>query len=108
MLDQKCRSRFALEDIEILKHISNLLLACSRPAGEKVGEGPALLSYGRQQVTGESNNRLNKSVSLRSETTDVYRITINCNDIKKPNYTLIKNYFSKFNLVTSKHNSFLL
>ena len=51
---------------------------------------------------------LNKSVSLRSETTDVYRITIHCNDIKKPNSTLIRNYFSKFNLVTSKQNSFLL
>ena len=45
---------------------------------------------------------------MRSKTTDVYRITIHCNDIKKPNSTLIKNYFSKFNLVTSKHNSFLL
>ncbi len=79
ILDQKCRS---IEDIEILKQISNLFI--------------------------KSDIRLNKSVSLRNETTDVYRITIHCNDIKKPNFTLIRNYFSKFNLVTSKHNSFLL
>ena len=91
ILDQKCRS---IEDIEILKKISNLFIAFT----------PTSLEAGK----GKSGIRLNKSVSLRSDTTDVYRITIHCNDIKKPNSTLIRNYFSKFNLVTSKHNSFLL
>ena len=85
ILDQKCRSG---EDIDILKKISNLFsLAADH---------------------GESGIRLNKSINLRSKTKDVYRITIHCNDIKKPNSTLIINYFSKFNLITSKHNSFLL
>ena len=48
--------------------------------------------------------------ALRSETKDVYRITIHCNDDlseKKPNSILIRNYFLKFNLITSKHKSFL-
>ena len=90
ILDQKCRS---IEDIETLKQISNLFLA---------GTTAALESCKKKKIM------LNKSVSLRSETTDVYRITIHCNDIKKPNSTLIRNYFSKFNLVTSKQNSFLL
>ena len=91
LLDQKCRS---VEDLEILKKISNLFIAFT----------PTSLEAGK----GKSGIRLNKSVSLRSKTTDVYRITIHCNDIKKPNSTLIRNYFSKFNLITSKHNSFLL
>nr|WUR10596.1 LAGLIDADG endonuclease [Elmerina hispida] len=81
ILDQKCLAAHSGLDISILNHISTLFI---------------------------KDTKANKSVRLRSKTDNVYRITIQCNDIKKPNFTLIKNYFSKFNLVTSKHNSFLL
>ena len=80
ILDQKCRSDF---DIAILNQISTLFI--------------------KLKETEE-----NKSVKLRSKTDNVHRITIQCNDIKKPNSTLILNYFTRFNLVTSKHNSFLI
>jgi hypothetical protein len=84
ILDQKCRSE---SDISILNQISTLFIKLK-------------------------DTEVNKSVRLRSKTDNVYRITIQAakrsNDIKKPNSTLIRNYFSKFNLVTSKQNSFLL
>lgn len=38
----------------------------------------------------------------------VFRLSISCTDIKNPNSMLIRYYFSKFNLKTSKHKSFLL
>ena len=47
-------------------------------------------------------------VKLRSKTNNVFRLTISCNDINNPNTILIKNYFSNFNLKTSKQDSFLL
>ena len=47
-------------------------------------------------------------VKLRSGKTDVFRMTISCNDIKNPNSTLIRNYFTEFKLKTSKQNSFIL
>jgi hypothetical protein len=47
-------------------------------------------------------------VKLRSKKENVFRLNISCNDIKNPNITIIKNYFNKFNLKTSKHSSFLL
>jgi hypothetical protein len=39
---------------------------------------------------------------------NVFRLSISCSDIKNPNSILIRNYFSKFCLKTSKHNSFLI
>lgn len=81
ILDQKCRSDL---DVSILNQISTLFI---------------------------KDAKYNKSVRLRSKTDNIYRLTIQAatrsNDIKKPNFTLIKNYFSTFKLVTSKHNSFL-
>jgi len=47
-------------------------------------------------------------VKLRNKTNNVFRLDISCNDIKNPNVKLIKNYFTNFNLKTSKQNSFLL
>jgi hypothetical protein len=47
-------------------------------------------------------------VKLRNETKEVFRMAINCNDIKNPNSTIIRNYFNKFQLKTSKQNSFSL
>jgi len=47
-------------------------------------------------------------VKLRNKTNNVFRLDISCNDITNPNVKLIKNYFTDFNLKTSKHNSFLL
>jgi len=41
-------------------------------------------------------------------TTNVFRLSISCSDIKNPNSMLIRNYFSKFKLKTSKHNSFII
>ncbi len=83
ILDQKCRSE---SDIAVLNQISTLFINLK-------------------------NTEMNKSVKLRSKTDNVYRITIPAyagNDIKKPNSTLIINYFTRFNLVTTKHNSFLI
>ena len=80
ILDQKCRSD---SDIAILYQISTLFINIK-------------------------DTEVNKSVKLRSKTDNVYRITVQCNDIKKLNSTLIINYFTRFRLITSKHNSFLI
>lgn len=40
--------------------------------------------------------------------TAVFRLTISTSDIKNPNSMLIKTYFNKFNLKTSKEKSFLI
>ena len=80
ILDQKCRSDL---DIAILYQISTLFINLK-------------------------DTEVNKSVKLRSKTDNVYRITVQCNDIKKLNSTLIINYFTRFRLITSKHNSFLI
>jgi hypothetical protein len=47
-------------------------------------------------------------VKLRNNTNNVFRLTICCNDINNPNSMLIKNYFSNFNLKTSKQESFVI
>jgi hypothetical protein len=47
-------------------------------------------------------------VKLRTNTNNVFRLTIHCNDIKNPNNKLIKEYFSNFKLKTSKQESFLI
>ena len=47
-------------------------------------------------------------VKLRNETKEVFRMAINCNDINNPNSTIIRNYFNRFQLKTSKQNSFSL
>jgi hypothetical protein len=39
---------------------------------------------------------------------NVFRLSISCSDIKNPNSMLIRNYFSKFKLKTSKQNSFMI
>ena len=80
ILDQKCRSD---SDIAILYQISTLFINIK-------------------------DTEVNKSVKLRSKTDNVYRITVQCNDIKKLNSTLIINYFTRFRLITYKHNSFLI
>jgi hypothetical protein len=80
ILDQKCRYE---QDIATLNHISTLFKKLKL-------------------------NEVNKSVRLRKDTDRVYKMTIQCNDYKKPNFYLIHKYFSKFNLVTTKHISFLL
>lgn len=80
ILDQKCRFE---EDISTLNLISTLFKKLKL-------------------------NEVNNSVKLRMDTDRVYRMTIQCNDFKKPNFSLIHKYFTKFNMVTSKHNSFLL
>ena len=84
ILDQKCRSDL---DIAILYQISTLFINIK-------------------------DTEVNKSVKLRSKTDNVYRITVQAaqrsNDIKKLNSTLIINYFTRFRLITSKHNSFLI
>lgn len=47
-------------------------------------------------------------VKLINNTNNVFRLTINCNDINNPNTKLIKDYFSNFKLKTSKHESFFI
>ena len=71
ILDQKCRYG---QDIDILNHISTLFKELKL-------------------------NEVNKSVKLRKDTNRVYRMTIQCNDFKKPNFYLIHKYFTKFNCI---------
>lgn len=47
-----------------------------------------------------------KATAKQDITTNVFRLSISCSDIKNPNSMLIRNYFSKFKLKTSKYNSF--
>jgi LAGLIDADG endonuclease len=47
-------------------------------------------------------------VTLRNNTYNVFRLNISCNDINNPNTCIIRHYFFKFKLKTSKHNSFLI
>lgn len=71
----------------------------SRPeAKPSFGEG------GPVAFTGATDNK----ESCQRKAGNVFRLSISCSDIKNPNSMLIRNYFSKFNLKTSKHNSFLI
>jgi hypothetical protein len=47
-------------------------------------------------------------VKLRTKTTNVYRLDISCTDINNPNYKIIRDYYNKYPLKTTKHSSFLL
>ena len=49
-----------------------------------------------------------KATAKQDITTNVFRLSISCSDIKNPNSMLIRNYFTKFKLKTSKYNSFII
>jgi hypothetical protein len=62
----------------------------------------------RKRPIATEKRALEEKQGLSFHGTNVFRLSISCSDIKNPNWMLIRNYFSKFNLKTSKHNSFLI